>query len=85
VFAYETLSETDFSIDPDAKGFRPNVYINIADYLETKIEIAKIYASELAPFPFPRSEEALRSLAQVRGAAAGFQAAEAFMLLKESM
>lgn len=83
VLAYETLSETDFSIDPDASGFRPNVFVNITEHLEKKIEIAKIYASELAPFPFPRSEEALRALAVIRGVASGFKAAEAFMLLKE--
>lgn len=83
VYLYETLSETDFSIDPDANGFRPNVYINISEYLEKKIDIMKIYSSEISDFPFPRSEKAIRSLAYLRGAASGYEAAEAFMLLKE--
>jgi hypothetical protein len=34
-------------------------------------------------FPFPRSVEAIRALAAVRGAASGFVAAEAFQLLRE--
>ena len=83
VLAYETLSETDFTIDPDANGFRPNVFVNVEKYLDKKIEIMKIYESEMSEFPFPRSEKAIRSLAYLRGAASGYEAAEAFMLLKE--
>jgi len=83
VLAYETLSETDFTINPDANSFKPNIFINIENYLEKKLEIMKIYKSEIGIFPFPRSEKAIRSLAYTRGAASGFEAAEAFMLLKE--
>lgn len=82
---YETLSETDFTINPDHNGFRPNVFINIEPYLEKKIDILKLYKSEVHSFPFPRSEKAIRSLAYVRGAAGGYGAAEAFMLLKERL
>lgn len=83
VLAYETLSETDFELNPDTHGFRPNVFVDISNYLETKLEIMKIYASELGEFPFPRSEQAIRALAALRGVTAGCKAAEAFMLLKE--
>ncbi len=83
VLAYETLSETDFGLNPDIKGFRPNVFVDITEYLETKVDILQIYKSEVSDFPFPRSEQAIRALAQLRGAAAGYKAAEAFMLLKE--
>ena len=82
VLAYETLSETDFGLGTEL-GFRPNVYVDIAPYLEGKLEAMGIYASEMAPFPFPRSHEALRALAKVRGAASGYHAAEAFQLLRE--
>ena len=37
VFMYETLSETEFNIIDD-KIFRPNVYVNISEYLNYKIE-----------------------------------------------
>ncbi|MCS1383977.1 PIG-L family deacetylase [Lysinibacillus sphaericus] len=83
VLAYETLSETDFIMNPDANGFRPNVFVNIESFLDKKIEIMKIYESEISIFPFPRSEKAIQSLAYIRGTASGFEAAEAFMLLKE--
>lgn len=82
VMAYETLSETDFALHPDT-AFRPNVFVDISKYLDRKLEILGIYASELAPYPFPRSLDTVRALAQVRGAASGFFAAEAFQLLRE--
>jgi len=83
VLVYETLSETDFIMNTDANGFRPTTFINISGFLEKKLEIMKTYQSEMAPHPFPRSEEAIRALATLRGAAAGVTAAEAFMLIKE--
>ena len=83
VLAYETLSETDFSIDPDTDGFRPDVFCNVTGYIDEKIEIMRIYESEMGTHPFPRSEASIRALATLRGASAGFEAAEAFMLLRE--
>ncbi|MGZ7445983.1 PIG-L deacetylase family protein [Paenibacillus sp. TH7-28] len=83
VLIYETLSETDFTINPDSNGFRPNVFVNIEPYLAKKIELMRIFKSEISEFPFPRSEKSITSLAYIRGAAGGFEAAEAFMLLKE--
>lgn len=83
VLAYETLSETDTALNPDANAFRPNVFIDISLFLEDKINIMKIYYGELGKFPFPRSEEAIRAQAALRGSSSGFKAAESFMLLKE--
>lgn len=82
VLAYETLSETDFGLGTD-RGFRPNVFVDIAPFLEDKLRAMALYASELGNFPFPRSLEAVRALATLRGAASGFDAAEAFELLRE--
>lgn len=82
VLAYETLSETDFNLDSDT-AFNPNVFVDVAEYLEKKLEIMAVYESELSPPPFPRSLEALRAQALVRGVASGFHAAEAFQLLRE--
>lgn len=83
ILAYETLSETEFGINPDSNGFRPNVFIDISAHIEEKLEIMSVYATEMREFPFPRSAKAVRALAALRGATAGCQAAEAFMLLKE--
>ena len=82
VLAYETLSETDFGLGT-VQGFRPNVFVDIEPFVEDKLRAMDIYASELGTFPFPRSHEAIRALAALRGAASGFMAAEAFELLRE--
>ena len=78
---YETLSETDAAIQ-QTMPFRPDIYVDIGDHLERKIAITRHFAGEFHPFPFPRSEIAVRAQGQVHGAAAGYHAAEAFMLLR---
>jgi LmbE family N-acetylglucosaminyl deacetylase len=80
IYAYETLSETNFA---HGAVFAPNVYVDIDGHLDRKLNAMAIYASEHAPHPFPRSIEAIRALAVLRGSEAGFAAAEAFMLLKD--
>ena len=83
VYAYETLSETEFGFKPEDTGFKPNLLVNIESTIDKKIDIMKIYKSELAPFPFPRSETCIRALAQLRGSQCNVLAAEAFMIIKE--
>ena len=80
ILCYETLSETEQGF---ASSFTPNVFVDISCFLEEKIDIMETYSSEMAEFPFPRSERAIESLARFRGAQAAFHAAEAFMLLRE--
>jgi len=83
VRAYETVSETEFGLKPARVGFRPNLWMDVSAYMERKIEIMRLYESEIKPHPFPRSEDNLRALATIRGASSGFVAAEAFEILKE--
>ena len=83
LLAYETLSETDYAVDPADAPFKPNLFVDISKHLNKKLSIMKRYQGELGKFPFPRSEKAIRAAAAVRGAASGFKAAEAFMILKE--
>lgn len=83
VLCYETLSETEFGLNPEGAKFTPNSFVDITPYIDRKIEIAQMYEGEMGEFPFPRSAEALRALAQVRGATCGCQAAESFMILRE--
>lgn len=77
VIIYETLSETNFNFSTK-HNFRPNMYVNISKFLEKKIKIFKTYKSEVKKHPFPRSEEAIRASAILRGSESGFKYAEAF-------
>lgn len=82
ILAYETLSETDFGLK-SSQVFRPNIFVNIEPYFSDKLKLLNIYASELGESPFPRSHEAITSLATFRGASSGFRKSEAFELLRE--
>lgn len=84
VLVYETISETDNGIDPDSNGFRPNSFSDIAGMVDDKVRIMGFYKGEMRPTPFPRSAEAIRALALLRGGSADCHAAEAFMLLRET-
>ena len=79
----ETLSETEFALSLKEDSFVPNVFVDISQVFEKKLEIMRIYESELGDHPFPRSERNLKALAIFRGATAGCEYAESFMLLKE--
>ena len=81
VMCMQILSETDYSDSVD--GFIPNYYVNIENQLEQKIEIAKIYASEIQNFPFPRSEECIRALAVLHGGSSFCRGAEAFRIVRQ--
>ena len=83
IMCYETISETDLSIDPRYKPFQPNYYSTLThSLLRDKLKLLSIYESEIGHFPFPRSYSALVSLAKTRGVQAGKKYAEAFQLIK---
>ena len=83
IYMMETLSETEFAPSTKEDSFIPNVFVDISEYFEKKIEIMKVFQSEIAEHPFPRSERNLRALATLRGATCGCEYAESFVLLKE--
>jgi len=84
IYMMETLSETEFAPSTKEDSFIPNVFVDISEHMEKKIQIIKCYKSEIEEHPFPRSERNLRALGTLRGATAGCNYAESFMLLKET-
>ena len=83
IYCYETLSETGWDVPNVANDFIPTSYNNISNYLEKKIEAMKIFTTQVADFPNPRSTAAIRALAMYRGATVNVSAAEAFSLVRE--
>ena len=83
VLSYEVFSSTDAAPVNPARVFMPNVFIDVTEFLETKLEIMGLYESELQASPLPRALDSLRALARVRGATIGVEYAEAFMLVRE--
>ncbi|MFQ5592447.1 MAG: PIG-L deacetylase family protein [Phycisphaerae bacterium] len=85
ILAYETVSETDWYAAPLTPPFVPNVYVNISDHIDKKLEACGMYASQVKEAPHQRSIAALRALSITRGHAVGFDHAEAFVLVREIM
>ena len=83
IYMYETLSETGWNIPYGNKSFNPNVWIDISDTIDSKIEAMACYQSQLQFKPHPRSEDGIRALAAYRGFTVGFNYAESFMLVRE--
>lgn len=83
VYMMETLSETEFAPSTKEDSFIPNVFIDISNYIDKKIDIMKVFESEIGDHPFPRSERNIKALATYRGASSNCNYAESFMLLKE--
>jgi LmbE family N-acetylglucosaminyl deacetylase len=83
VYGYETMSETAWNAPNIQNEFIPNSFVDISMYLERKKQALLFYSEQLHPFPDARSVGAIEALARYRGALVHFEAAEAFMLLRE--
>lgn len=81
VMCMEIISETDNAIP--SRGFVPNFYVNIDNYIEGKLDVLHIYKNEMGVAPFPRNAEAVKGMAAYRAAACNCKYAEAFKILKE--
>lgn len=83
VLAYETLSETHLSPPYLTPAFQPNVFVDVSDHINRKLDAMRAYASQIQADNLPRSVAALRALATFRGTHIGVEAAEGFVLLGE--
>lgn len=83
IYMIEALSETEFAPAISSSSFCPNVYVDITNYIDKKLEIMKLYDTEIMDEPLPRSLSSIKALARLRGSRAGVMYAEAFQLLYE--
>lgn len=77
---FEVPSSTEWRPPGSSVNFSPNLFIDISDTLQVKLDALSAYQKELRPFPHPRSLEAVVALAKWRGASAGLKGAEAFFM-----
>jgi Uncharacterized proteins, LmbE homologs len=83
IYCYETLSETNWAPIAANSFFIPNLYIDVSNYFEKKLEAMRIFKSQLKPFPNSRSLEAIDALATYRGTTIGAPKAEAFVIERQ--
>ena len=79
ILSFEILSSTDWALFK-GKNFHPNYYIDISNYISSKINLIKFYKEELRDYPHSRSITAIKSLASFRGVSCGVKYAEGFYL-----
>jgi len=82
IYCYEVLSETHWNIPYVEPGFLPTAFVDIGAHLETKLRALACYRSQLRASPDPRSLEAIRALAVLRGHQMSMSAAEAFVAVR---
>lgn len=82
IYTFEVPSSTEWAFAQFQPAFCANVFIDISDTLETKIEAMQVYESEARSFPHPRSPDALRSIALRWGSVVALKAVEAFQLVR---
>ena len=79
---FEVPSSTEWQAPGSAPAFVPNWFVDISKTLPRKLAALESYATELRPWPHPRSRQAVEHLARWRGATIGVDAAEGFMLVR---
>jgi LmbE family N-acetylglucosaminyl deacetylase len=82
IYCFEALSSTEWAAGGPGEQFQPTLFVDIRRHLPEKMRALASYGKELRPFPHPRSPEAVVALARLRGASAGIEAAESFMVVR---
>ena len=83
IYAYETLSETNWAAPGVTEAFVPNAFFDVSDTIERKLRAFACFESQVKPFPDERSLKTIEALARVRGSTVYLPSAEAFILLRE--
>lgn len=74
----EVLSSTDWGFEQTGDSFKANLYVEVGDFIDKKIEALRAYRNVMREYPHPRSHEVLKGLAAYRGGQSGQNYAEAF-------
>jgi N-acetylglucosamine malate deacetylase 1 len=85
ILSYEIGYTGPFGVPAGASLFLPNVFINVTPYMNKKLAAMKCYETELREAPHPRSIEGIKLLARSRGLSLGFEFAECFELVRETL
>lgn len=81
IYSFEVLSSTEWAYQVK-DSFKPTIFVNIKDTLQTKKEALMVYETELREYPHPRSIKGLEILAAKRGMEANMEFAEAFEIIR---
>jgi len=75
IYSFEILSSTEWNYPI---SFSPDIYFDISETIDDKIDAMKAYTSELCEYPHPRSLEGIKLNAKYQGMRVGKRYVEAF-------
>ena len=82
LYTFEVPSSTEWSFNQFHPPFSPNVFVDISDTIEKKVDAMDLYDTEKREYPHPRSAVALKAISKKWGSTVGVPAAEAFQLVR---
>ena len=82
IYSFFIQSSTDWISSTEATQFVPNVFVDVEDEIEQKIEALKTYQTEMKEYPHSRSLESIRVFSQYWGTRVGKLYAEPFVLVR---
>ena len=82
IYSFEIPSSTEWSSPDAGTYFIPDVFVDISETFDKKVEALKAYQSESREYPHPRSPHAVEIIARRRGISVGLELAEAFRLVR---
>jgi N-acetylglucosamine malate deacetylase 1 len=77
-----TYDNTSLFWVPDHDKFHPNLYVDISDFLDVKIQAMRLHASQVRPAIYHGSPQSLELATRVRGREVVVEAAEGFVLMR---
>jgi LmbE family N-acetylglucosaminyl deacetylase len=80
IMSYFVPSSTDYN---PFHNFLGNIYYNVEDTIEDKLNTLKIYDKEMREYPHTRSYENILNLSKVWGSEVGLKYCEKFELIRE--
>ena len=83
IYAFETLSSTEWNFSYGDACFKPNVFYDISPWFYKKIDAMKEYETELCEYPHPRSIKTIELNAQKWGSVVGRSFVEPFELIRK--
>lgn len=83
IYTFETPSSTEWNFSYGSNSFTPNVFVDIEETLQDKLNAMDCYKTELRDYPHPRSLEALKVIASRWGTVVGKRYVEAFQLIRK--
>ena len=82
IYSFEVPSSTEWNSFSKETVFTPNIFVDITNTIDKKVEAMGCYKSELREYPHPRSLQFIKESAKTNGIKVGLKYSENFMLIR---